>query len=80
MYKATIFYAGDQIMKTGDSPEECLQRLEDHLQTFYCNHEHHLRYRAGDMSIFIDRAFGAPGAYHADSLIGSIIKVIPRSH
>ena len=80
MYKATIFYMGDKIMKTGDTPEECLHRLQDHLQTFYYNQEHRLRYRAGDMSIFIDWASHVPGAHHADSLIGSIIKVIPRSH
>lgn len=79
MYKATIFHMGDKIMKTGDSPEECLHRLQDHLQTFY-NQEHRLRYRAADMSVFTDRASNAPGAHPADSLIGSIIKVIPKSH
>ena len=79
MYKATIFHMGDKVMKTVDSPEECIHHLQSHRQTFY-NQEHRLRYRAADMSVFTDWASNAPGAHPADSLIGSIIKVIPKSH
>lgn len=69
MYKAKISYSGTDITKTGETPGECLGRLQDHLKTFF-KEDHYLTYRPADMSIFIDCG-------HIP--IGKIAKILPET-
>lgn len=69
MYKAKISYCGSKITKTGETPEECLRRLQEHLKTFF-KEDHYLTYRPADLFIFIDCG---------DISIGKITKILPAS-
>lgn len=70
MYILEVEHNGVRITKSGDSPEEVLKRLQDHLKSFH-DEEHDLTYSPHDMSVWTNL-----GEFRS---IGTIKKVLPAT-
>lgn len=70
MYILEVVHNGMQITKSGDSPEEVLKRLQDHLKSFH-NEEHDLTYSPYTLTVWTNL-----GAFRT---LGTIKKVLPAT-